>query len=103
MQANGESNADTCAYNDLALVKLDPADVGKVNPSVPGFGGPTGVGGASATGDDVYSYGNSSLRFGITQLSPKQGIVVTHRGQRLEPHRLHRHAGHPGRLRAAAS
>jgi hypothetical protein len=80
MQANGESDADTCAYNDLALVKLDPADVGKVNPSVPGFGGPTGVGGASATGDDVYSYGNSSLRFGITQLSPKKGIVVTTEG-----------------------
>ena len=36
MQAAGESNPDTCAYNDLALVKLDPADVGKVNPSVPG-------------------------------------------------------------------
>ena len=80
MQANGESNADTCAYNDLALVKIDPADVGKVNPSVPGFGGPTGVGGASATGDDVYSYGNSSLRFGITQLSPKRGIVVSTEG-----------------------
>jgi hypothetical protein len=77
MQANGESNADTCAYNDLALVKLDPADVGKVNPSVPGFGGPTGVGGASATGADVYSYGNSSLRFGITQLSPKKGLVIS--------------------------
>jgi hypothetical protein len=77
MQANGESNADTCAYNDLALVKLDPADVGKVNPSVPGFGGPTGVGGASATGVDVYSYGNSSLRFGVTQLSPKKGVVVS--------------------------
>ena len=80
MQANGESDPDTCAYNDLALVKLDPADVGKVNPSVPGFGGPVGVGGPSATGDDVYSYGNSSLRFGITQLSPKQGIVVTTEG-----------------------
>jgi len=80
MQANGETNADTCAYNDLALVKLDPADVAKVNPSVPGFGGPTGVGGDSATGDDVYSYGNSSLRFGITQLSPKKGIVVQTEG-----------------------
>jgi hypothetical protein len=80
MQANGETNADTCAYNDLALVKLDPADVGKVNPSVPGFGGPTGVGGASATGDDVYSYGNSSLRFGVTQLSPKKGVVVQTEG-----------------------
>src|SRR3954465_15299517 len=80
MQANGESNAGPWAYNDLALVKLDPADVGKVNPSVPGFGGPTGVGGASATGADVYSYGNSSLRFGVTQLSPKKGIVVQTEG-----------------------
>ena len=77
MQANGETDPDTCAYNDLALVKIDPADVGKVNPSVPGFGGPTGIGGASAALDDVYSYGNSSLRFGITFLSPKFGKVVT--------------------------
>jgi len=76
MQARGESDPDVCAYNDLALVKLDPADVGKVNPSVPGFGGPTGLGGASANGDTVYSYGNSSLRAGITKLSPKQGLVV---------------------------
>src|SRR5215210_4868550 len=75
MQANGETDADTCAYNDLALVKLDPADVAKVNPSVPGFGGPTGVGGANA-GSDVFSYGNSSLRLGLTQTSPKQGKVV---------------------------
>jgi hypothetical protein len=80
MQASGETNADACAYNDLALVRIDPADVAKVNPSVPGFGGPVGVGGASATGDDVYSYGNSSLRFGITQLSPKRGIVVSTEG-----------------------
>src|ERR671936_1592423 len=41
MQALGEKDADTCAFNDLALVQVDPADVGKVNPSVPGFGGPT--------------------------------------------------------------
>ena len=66
MQARGETDPNACAYNDLALVRLDPADVGKVNPSVPGFGGPTGVGGASATGDTVYSYGNSSLRQGVT-------------------------------------
>src|SRR4051812_34878242 len=77
MRAAGETGPDACAYNDLALVKLDPADVGKVNPSVPGFGGPTGVGGASATGDTVYSYGNSELRGGITKLSPKRGIVVS--------------------------
>jgi hypothetical protein len=76
MQAKGETDADTCAYNDLALIRLDPADVGKVNPSVPGFGGPTGVGSWGGTASTVYSYGNSSLRFGITFLSPKQGIVV---------------------------
>jgi hypothetical protein len=79
MQANGESNPDTCQYNDLALVKIDPADVGNVNPSVPGFGGPTGVGGA-AQGDTVYTYGNSELRGGVTKLSPKQGIVVLTEG-----------------------
>jgi hypothetical protein len=76
MQEVGETDPDVCAYNDLALVRLDPVDVDKVNPSVPRFGGPIGIGGPSATGDSVYSYGNSSLRFGITQLSPKQGIVV---------------------------
>src|ERR687892_1644159 len=35
MQAKGERDEETCAYNDLALVKLDPADVPNVNPSVP--------------------------------------------------------------------
>ena len=76
MQALGEQDTNTCAFNDLALVKLDPADVGKVNPSVPRWGGPTGL--ASSTGflEQVYSYGNSSLRFGITQLSPKTGVSL---------------------------
>ena len=97
MQANGETNPDTCAYNDLALVKVAAADVAKVNPSVPGFGGPTGVGEA-ADSSTVYSYGNSSLRQGVTQLSPKQGIVALERGQRLEPHRVHGQSRHPRRL-----
>ena len=43
MQAAGETDANTCDYNDLALVKLDPADYGKVNPSIPFWGGPTGL------------------------------------------------------------
>jgi len=77
MQSLGETDADTCAYNDLALVKLDPADVAKVNPSIPTWGGPTGVSSTgTALGDRVYSYGNSSLRLGITQLSPKTGISL---------------------------
>ena len=80
MQAGGESNADVCAYNDLALVKIDPADVASVNPSVPGFGGPTGVGTVGGLGPTVYSYGNSELRGGVTKLSPKQGVVVQSQG-----------------------
>jgi len=80
MQAKGETDPDTCAYNDLALVKLDPADVGKVNPSVPGYGGPTAVGTVGDLGSTVYSYGNSELRGGITKLSPKQGIVLQNEG-----------------------
>jgi hypothetical protein len=81
MQALGETDPNTCQYNDLALVKLDPADVGSVNPSVPGFGGPTGLGSSAAKlGDTVYTYGNSSLRQGITKLSPKQGIVAQSEG-----------------------
>jgi hypothetical protein len=75
MQARGETNPDTCQYNDFALVRIDPADVPKVNPSIPGFGGPVGVGTAQV-GDTVYTYGNSSLRGGVTKLSPKQGTVV---------------------------
>jgi hypothetical protein len=80
MQANGETNPDACAYNDFALVRLDPADVPNVNPSVPGFGGPTGVGTVGGLGSNVYSYGNSSLRAGVTKLSPKRGVIVANEG-----------------------
>src|SRR5215213_9746794 len=76
MQAAGETDEDTCAYNDLALVKLDPADHAKVNPSIPFWGGPTGITDTVATGAKVLSYGNSSLRQGITQLSPKEGVSL---------------------------
>jgi hypothetical protein len=77
MQGNGETDADTCAYNDIALLKLDPADAANVDPSVPGFGGPTGTASLPATaGSTVYTYGNSELRGGVTKLSPKQGVVV---------------------------
>jgi hypothetical protein len=77
MQAKGESDPDTCQYNDLALVRLDPADHGKVNPSIPFWGGPTGLDtDGTAQGEKVLSYGNSSLRGGVTQLSPKEGYSL---------------------------
>jgi hypothetical protein len=77
MQAANERDANTCEYNDFALVKLDPADYGKVNPSIPFWGGPTGVTGTVANLSDVLSYGNSSLRLGVEALSPKQGKQVS--------------------------
>jgi hypothetical protein len=76
MQSKSETDADTCAFNDLALIKLDPADVANVNPSVPALGGPTGVGAWGNTGSTVYTYGNSELRGGVAALSPKKGVVV---------------------------
>jgi hypothetical protein len=75
MQAAGESDSETCQFNDLALLKLDPSDVANVNPSIPSWGGPTGVGEGAAL-DDTYSYGNSELRGGVTQLSPKRGKIL---------------------------
>ena len=81
MQDNGETDSDACAYNDFALVGLSAADAAAVDPTVPGFGGPTSVAPAPTNlGASVYSYGNSSLRLGVSQLSPKQGIVVQNQG-----------------------
>jgi hypothetical protein len=77
MQAAGETNPDACAFNDLALVRLNPADFGKVNPSIPFWGGPSGIDtNGTVAGENVYSYGNSSLRGGVAQLSPKQGVSL---------------------------
>lgn len=81
MQQRGETDANTCAYNDLALVLIDPADHDKVNPTVPVFGGPNGLrtSGLSSL-EQVYSYGNSILRQGITLLSPKYGVNLQEQG-----------------------
>ncbi len=73
----GTTDANTCAYNDLALVKVDAADVSKVNPSVPFWGGPTGIDtDGTKAGDRVWTYGNSSLRAGLSPLSPHTGISL---------------------------
>ena len=80
MQQGPRPDANTCAYNDFALVKLDPADHDSVNPSIPFFGGPVSVGATSSLGSKVYSYGNSGLRFGISTLSPKEGYSLGQKG-----------------------
>ena len=77
MQKAGEKNAATCAYNDLALIKIDPAQVANVNPTVPFWGGPDGLAaGAAPVGERVFTYGNSILRGGVSALSPKTGASL---------------------------
>lgn len=80
MQAAGERRDATCRYNDFALVRIDPRDVARVNPSVPSWGGPTALGDATALGEHVHSYGNSSLRLGLSRLSPKKGVSLGTQG-----------------------
>lgn len=73
MQSVNEGNLGMCLGNDFALIRLDPADHGKVNPTVPFWGGPTGLDPSSGLLEPVYAYGNSSLRGGLAALSPKVG------------------------------
>lgn len=75
MQATGETDENICQFNDFALVEIAPQDVADVNPTVPIFGGPTGVDSDGLpAGEQVFSYGNSPLRGGFEELSPKVGV-----------------------------
>lgn len=77
MQKIGETDGTVCLTNDFALVRLPDDVVTTLNPSVPYFGGPSGLApGDAGTGDFVYSFGNSPLRQGIEELAPKQGVVL---------------------------
>ena len=81
MQQDHETDPNLCQFNDLALVRLDPGDTAHVNPSVPFWGGPVGLDDTGTTaGDSVYSYGNSELRLGLAQLSPKRGLSLGDEG-----------------------
>lgn len=81
MQGAHEKNPDACAYNDLALVEIDPADVPAVTSSVPFFGGPVGIDtNGTKPGERVVSYGNSELRGGVPVLSPKVGTSLGDQG-----------------------
>ena len=72
---------DACDYNDFALVRLDPADHGEGQPVGAQVGRPERARRRrTALRDKVYSYGNSSLRGGVTQLSPKEGYSLGQAG-----------------------
>lgn len=76
MQQVGETDPEACLFNDFALVQLDPGDIARTNPSVPSWGGPTGLAATTGAGEQVYSYGSSSLRLGLDVLSPKVGLSL---------------------------
>ncbi|CEH16601.1 Trypsin-like cysteine/serine peptidase domain [Ceraceosorus bombacis] len=79
MSRNGETDQNACNFNDFALVRIDDADKGRVNPTIPTFGGPSGLRDTSSglgNNEPIYSYGNSVLRQGLTFLSPKYGLNV---------------------------
>lgn len=80
MQADGETDQNACRYNDFALIRLDNVTADQVNPTVPFWGGPNGVATSMSNLEDTFSYGNSSLRFGIEVLKPKRGKNVQQTG-----------------------
>lgn len=80
MQSLHETDPGACAGNDLGLVEL-LAEPGRdapatTNPTVPFWGGPVALSAGVDTGDEVYTYGNSELRLGLSPLSPKVGETV---------------------------
>ncbi|KXP02971.1 hypothetical protein [Tsukamurella pseudospumae] len=76
MQEAGEKGADLCANNDFALIRLPKSAAGSVNPSLPTWGGPVGLGVDRVhAGERVFGYGDSSLRGGVNALSPHRGTL----------------------------
>lgn len=62
MHRLGTTEDHVCSYNDFALVRVSRDDVASVNPTVPGWGGPSGVDtDGLEPGETVSFYGNSSL------------------------------------------
>src|SRR4051812_6985730 len=92
-----KGTGNTCAYNDLALVRVDSGDVGKVNPTVPHWGGPVGINTTGLkTGASVYLYGNSSLYGGHGQVAPKSGTSTRGSGAGWSHHFYTSPPGLPG-------
>ncbi|HEX2258300.1 MAG TPA: serine protease [Actinomycetota bacterium] len=80
MQQKKETDENACAFNDLALIQLDPADYGRVNPSVPHWGGPTGLSTGARISERVFGYGNSPLRLRTGLLNAIEGMVLGQQG-----------------------
>ena len=81
MRQRGLSGGPGCDYNDFALVRVEAPYVGRVNPSVPWWGGPTRLGpGRLDRGQRILGYGSSGLRAGLSPLGPKVGTSLGQSG-----------------------
>ncbi len=77
MQKVDETDAFACADNDFALVKIPRYAHNQVNPTMPLFGGPTGLNTeGTQPGDTVLGYGNSPTRQDLSDLKPKQSVSI---------------------------
>ena len=106
MQRRGTRSANTCAYNDLALVRVDAGrSSSKVNPSVPFWGGPVGLdtdgiaaGRHRATATATPACGPAS-----TELGPKQALSLGEEGGGWTPPSTPRPRASPATPAAASS
>lgn len=77
MQARGETDPDTCAYNDLALVELPAGAEPSVGAAVPFFGGPTEVRTTPLpAGSPVYGLANPPGSDGERTVAARAGAVA---------------------------
>jgi hypothetical protein len=76
MQQAKETDGGACTTNDFAIIRIDPRDHGAVDPTMPAWGGPTGLRrGAVANQETFLSFGRSDLRADVEQLKPREGYV----------------------------
>lgn len=77
MRRRGETDPETCAFNDFALVRLDPKDRARVNPTMPHWGGPTGLAGRPLLMEEkVFGIGQSGLRSAGSPNSRQSGNAL---------------------------
>lgn len=80
MQRRDESRPHLCAYNDFALVRLPERHRALVNPTVPFWGGPTGLAWAGvSSGEHVFGFGRSSLRGESSPYSRQAAVAMADR------------------------
>ena len=74
MQEAGETDPDLCELNDLALLAIAPDDVDLVDPSVPVFGGPTGLDVDGLAPDEVVVSYQNDEDASYEVMRAKQGV-----------------------------